>query len=97
MGSDLSDQNIYDEARNRIHARNGEREETTEELSNPLLVYINILALLFVLHAYTMCCVVTVFSLSNIESNKSKCCPALAGAWMPANAGTHAEPLYILL
>ena len=41
-----------------------------------------------------MCCVVTVFPLSNIESNKSKCCPALPGAWMPANAGTHAEPVY---
>ena len=41
-----------------------------------------------------MCCVVTVFTLWNIESNKSKCCPALPGAWVPANAGTHGEPLY---
>ena len=40
-----------------------------------------------------MCFVVTVFTLSNIESNKSKCCLALPGAWVPANAGTHAEPL----
>ena len=93
MGSDLSYRNIF-EARNRIHARNGETEETTEVVSSsPLLVYINILALLYVLHAKTMCCVVKVFTLSNIESNKSKCCPALPGAWVPAFAGTHAEPL----
>ena len=39
------------EARNRIHARNGETEETTEVVSSPLLVYINLLALLYVLHA----------------------------------------------
>ena len=32
MGSDLSDRNIYDEARNRIHARNGEAEEISEEV-----------------------------------------------------------------
>ena len=42
-----------------------------------------------------MCCVVTVFTLSNIESNKSKCCPAPTGAWVPANARTLAEALYI--
>ena len=36
------------------------------------------------------------YSPSNVESNKSKCCPALPGAWVPANAGTHAEPLGIL-
>ena len=41
----------YDEARNRIHAKNGETEETTEVLCSLLLVYINILALLYVLHA----------------------------------------------
>ena len=42
----------YDEARNRIHARNGETEETTEEVvSSPLLVCIDLLALLYVLHA----------------------------------------------
>ena len=33
----------YDEARNRIHARNGR--------SSPLLVYIDLLALLYLLHA----------------------------------------------
>ena len=63
MGLDMSDRNIYinrniyiyiyiyicDEARNRIHARNGEKEETTEVVSSPLLVYINLLALLYVL------------------------------------------------
>ena len=56
---------MYDEARNRIHARNGETEETTEVLilSSPLLVYINLVALLCVLHAQTTCCVVTVFTL----------------------------------
>ena len=30
---------------------NGETEETTEEASSPLFVYINLLALLYVLHA----------------------------------------------
>ena len=39
-------------------------------------------------------CVVTFFTLPSIESNNSKCCPALPEAWVPANAGTHAEPLY---
>ena len=51
VGSDSSDRNIYDEARNRIHARNRETEERTEEVSIPLLVYINLLAWLYVLHA----------------------------------------------
>ena len=51
VGSDVSDWNIYDEARNRIHARNGETEETTEVVSSPLLVYIDFLALLYILHA----------------------------------------------
>ena len=49
-GQSVSDRNIY-EARNRIHARNGETEETTEVVSSPLLVDINLLALLYVLHA----------------------------------------------
>ena len=31
------------EVRNRIHARNGATEGVTEEVSSPLLVYINIL------------------------------------------------------
>ena len=51
MDSDLSDRNIYDEARNWIHARNGETEGATEVVSSPLFVYINILALIYVLHA----------------------------------------------
>ena len=42
---------MYDEARNRIHARNGETEETKEELSSPLLVYVNLLSLFYVLYA----------------------------------------------
>ena len=42
---------IYDEVRNRIRAKNGETEETTEVISSPLLVYIDLLALLYVLHA----------------------------------------------
>ena len=77
MGSDLSDRNIYDEARNRIRARNGETEETTEVVSSPLLVYINLLALLHVLHVDCELCGNGFYSLSNIESNKSKCSPAL--------------------
>ena len=71
VGSDLSDRNIY-EARNRIHARNGVTEETTEVVSSPLLVYINLLALLYVLHAWTMCCVVTVFTLYRILNRTSR-------------------------
>ena len=51
VGSDLSDRNIYilseyiyiyDEARNRTHARNGETEETTEVASSPVCVYVNL-------------------------------------------------------
>ena len=71
--------------------------QETAEVSSPLLVYIDLLALLYILHASTMCCVVTVFILSNIELNKSKCCPALPGAQVPANADTHAEPLYYMI
>ena len=41
---------IYDEGRNRIHAIKIETEEPTEEVSSPLLVYINLLALIYVLH-----------------------------------------------
>ena len=51
VGPDLSDQNIYDEARNRIHAGNAETEETTKVVNSPLSAYINLLALLHVLHA----------------------------------------------
>ena len=62
-----------------------------------LLVYINLLALLYVLSTRVdyVLCGNGFYSLSNVESNKSKCCPALPGAWVPANAGTHAEPLYV--
>ena len=58
--------------------------QETAEVTSPLLDYIDVLALLYLLHAYTMCCVVTVFTLSDIESNKSKCGPALPEAWVPA-------------
>ena len=54
VGSDLSDRDKYlyfDEARKWIHARNGETEETTGVVRSPLLVYINLLALLYALHA----------------------------------------------
>ena len=43
-----------------------------------------------------MLCGITVLTVSNNESNKSKCCPALPGTWFPANDGTHAEPLVFL-
>ena len=62
-----------------------------------MLVYIDLLALPYILQAQRMCCVVTVFTLYQISNNKSiesKCCPALPGAWVPANAGTRGEPLY---
>ena len=42
---------LYDEARNRIHARKGETEETTEVVSSPPLVNIKLLALVYVLLA----------------------------------------------
>ena len=56
---------IYDKkTRNQIHARTGETEETTVRVvRSPLLVYIDLLALLYVLHAQTLCCVVKVFTL----------------------------------
>ena len=85
MGSDLSYRNI-------MKFGIGFTQETAKP-STPQLVYIDLLVLLYLLQAYTMCCVVTVFTLSDIESNGSQRCPALPGAWVPANAGTHAEPL----
>ena len=42
---------LYDESRNRIHARKGEIEETTEVVSSPLLVHIKLLVLVYALHA----------------------------------------------
>ena len=80
MGLALSDGHVYDEARNRIHARNGEMEETTEQVSGPLLVYTNLLAFLYVLHAYTMWCVVTAFTLYQILNRTSRSaalCPTM--------------------
>ena len=87
VGSDLSHRNVIKFG---IGITQG-----TAEVSDPLLVYIDFLALLYLLHAYTMYCVVTVSTLSDIESNTLKYCPALPGAWVPANANadTHAEPL----
>ena len=65
------------------------------EVSSPLLVYLDILASFYILHAYrfNVLCGNGLNSLSNTESNTSKCCPALPGAWVPTNAGTEAEPL----
>ena len=95
MGSDLSDRNIYDEARNRIHAKNGETEDTREVVSSPLLsLYPSLGITLRSTRVNYVLCGNGFHSLSNIESNKSKCCPALRGAWVPAFAGTHAELLY---
>ena len=39
-------------------------------------------------------CVVTFFTPLSIESNNSKCCPALPEACVPAYADIHAEPFY---
>ena len=79
MDSDLSDRNIYSEARNRIHARNGETEETTEVVSSPTSLY-QYQSLGITLRStcvdYVLCGN-GFYSLSNIESHKSKCCPAL--------------------
>ena len=41
--------------------------------------------------------VVTGYTLLHNKSNKSKCCLALPGVWVPAYAGNHAESLYIYL
>ena len=71
MGSDLSYRSIM------MKFGIGVTQETAQ-VSSPLLVYIDLLALLYLLHGYTMCCVVTIFTLSDIESNMSKCCPALS-------------------
>ena len=43
-----------------------------------------------------MYCVVTIFTPSDSESNKSKCLPALPGAWVPANDGTNVGPLCLV-
>ena len=58
-------------------------------------MYIELLALPYTLYAQTMIVCGDYFFSTNIESNNSKCCPALPEAWVPANAGTHAKPLYI--
>ena len=34
--------------------------------------------------------------LPSVESKKTMCCPALPEVWVPANAGTHAELLYMV-
>ena len=83
VGSDLSDRNTYDEARNWITATNGETDQSTEVICSPLLVYINLLALLYVLHAWTIGCVETVWLYIEylIEQVEVLLCP------------THAEPL----
>ena len=72
VGLDISERNMM-LARNRIHTRNGR--------SSPLLVYIDILALVYILHALAMCCVVIIFTLYRILNRTSRSaalpCPAL--------------------
>ena len=72
----------YDEPRNRIHARNGKSKLSTVSLHRFLAITLRSTRVDYVLCGYGCC------SLSNVESNKSKCCPALPGAWVPANAST---------
>ena len=50
----------------------GFTQETAEEVSSPLLAYIDLLALPYLLQAYTMCCVVTVCSLYRILNRTSR-------------------------
>ena len=88
--SDLSDRNLINEARNRIHKKTVAINSSTLLL---LLVSIELLALLYILYVQTMIVCGDVFTLPSIESNNSKCRPALPEAWVPANAGTHAELL----
>ena len=92
VGSDLS-------YRNSMKFGIGFTQETAE-VSSPLLVYIDLLALLYLLHAYTMCCVVTFFALYRIlnRASRSAALPYPEHGCrrcVPANAGTHAEPLEI--
>ena len=71
--------------------------ETTQEkaeVSSPLLVYRYLGNILHSTSVDFLVCGNGFNSLSN-KSNKSKCYPTLPGAWVPANADTHAEPLYI--
>ena len=72
--------------------------QETAEVSSPLSVYTDLLAFLYLLHAYTvninMCCVVTVFTLHRILNRTSRS----AALPYPEHgcrriAGTRAEPL----
>ena len=60
-----------------------------------LFFYIELLALPYTLHVQIMIVCSDFFTLPSIELNNSKCCPVLPQAWVPANAGPHAEPLYM--
>ena len=46
--------------------------QATAEVSSPLLVHIDFLALLYILRTQTMCCVVTVFTLYRIFYRTSR-------------------------
>ena len=70
-------------ARNRIHERNGRSKLSTVSLYQSLGITSHCTRVDYVLCG------------NGIESNKSKCCATLPGAWVPANAGTHAEPLFV--
>ena len=65
MGSDLSYRNIM------LKFGIGFTQETAE-VSSPFLVYIDLLALLYLLHACIMCCVVTVLALYRILNRTSR-------------------------
>ena len=70
--------------------------QETAEVTSPLLVYIGLLALLNLLHVYTLCCVVTVFTLYRILNRKSRSTALPYPEHGCRRSANHAEPLYIL-
>ena len=91
VGSDLFDRNIM--------KLGIEFTQESAEVRNPLFVrlYRTLGNTLHFTRVDYVLCGHVFYSLSDVESNKSKFCPALPGAWVPANAGIHAEPLPTLL
>ena len=64
--------------------------QETAEVNSALLVYTDLLALLYLLYAYTMCCVVTFFSLYRVLNRTSRS----VALPFPEHGCRHAEPLY---
>ena len=74
----------YDEARNRIHARN-RRKCKYSILGGSLGITLRSIRV-----GYTLCWN-GFYPPPSIESNKSSCCPALPRAWVPVKAGSRTD------